>query len=177
MTNGKIFLILFLFFLFNILLPTTASAQSSYVLPYPSSMPGSRFYQLHLIWEKIGEYWYFGNFGQFNYNLKQSDKYLVKTKTLFEYKQFLLGQKALLKSNFYFRNTKPFLLLAQKENKDIFQKSITLKNAATKHIEVLRKIENDTPETFLWKPEKLPPTTLELKKTIDEAIGIRKGYL
>ena len=66
-------------------------AESQYVLPYPSAMPGSFLYKLNLVQEEILRYWYFGDFGQFKYNLGLSDKYLVEAKTLFEYKQYLLA--------------------------------------------------------------------------------------
>src|SRR3990167_6873899 len=84
-------------------------AQSSYVLPYPGEMPGNKVYKLNLIKEKLEKYFYFGNFSQFNYNLKYADKYLVEAKTLFEYKQFLLGDSALKKSDSYFKNLKIIL--------------------------------------------------------------------
>ena len=85
-TWGIVFAALF----FIILIPSSVYAQSSYVLPYPSQMPGGLYYKIHLIYENVSKYWYFGDFGRFDYNLKQSDKYLVETKTLFEYKQILV---------------------------------------------------------------------------------------
>ena len=80
----KWFYILICSLLFLILATSFSFAESDYVLPYPSSMPGSKFYQIRLIWDEVKKYWYFGSFGQFEYNLKQSDKYLVEAKTLFE---------------------------------------------------------------------------------------------
>src|SRR5690242_14133057 len=96
-------------FLFFFIFSQPSYALSSYVLPYPSTMPGGVSYKIHLVWEKIMQYWYFGDFGSYEYNLKQSDKYLVEAKTLFEYNQFLLGYNALQKSNDYFKNIEPFL--------------------------------------------------------------------
>ncbi len=45
-------------------------AQSSYVLPYPSFMPGSIFYKIHRVGETMLKYWYFGNFGQFGSDMR-----------------------------------------------------------------------------------------------------------
>src|SRR3989344_5431061 len=95
----RLYLIFFLFFLFT----KTALADSSYVLPYPSAMPGSNFYKLHVLYEQLSRYWYFGDFGQFKFSLRYADKYLVEAKILFEYKQYLLGYSALDKSNLYFQ--------------------------------------------------------------------------
>src|SRR5687768_12398331 len=99
-----IYSITVLLFLFT---PASTLAQSDYVLPYPSSMPGSSLYKIRLIFEEINKYWYFGNISQFTYNLRQSDKYLIEAKTLFEYKQYFLAYQALEKSNHYFNKISP----------------------------------------------------------------------
>lgn len=169
-------LIIFLIFLFSVFIQSSF-ASSSYVLPYPSAMPGSVFYKLNLVKEKVMKYWYFGNFGQFFYNLKQSDKYLVEAKTLFEYNQYLLGYQALQKSNKYFLNTKQYLLNAQRQGKDITENSNILSQASLKHAEVLSDLSVRLPEFFVWTPEKDKPTNLNLKKTIEESIKIREKYL
>lgn len=167
----------FLLFLFFVIIINRAYAESNYVLPYPSIMPGSLSYEIHLLYENISKYWYFGGFGQFGYNLKMADKYLVEAKTLFEYKQYLLGHKALRKSDFYFSNIRPNLIKAEKDNKDIVQKKSVLKEAARKHIEILIEMEIDTPDIFNWEPEKTLSTNLYLKRDIDNAINIRKNNL
>ena len=154
-----------------------AHGQSTYVLPYPSNMPGSIFYNLDLIHEKISKYWYFGNFGQFDYNLKMADKYLVEAKTLFEYKQYLLGHKALRKSDEHFTKISAYLEQANRKNKNISNKKTVLKEAALKHIEVLEKMDTETPDVFHWEPEKVAPTSLYLKRDIESAINIRKNNL
>ena len=166
-----IFLAIFL------LAPQVVFAQSSYVLPYPSAMPGNKFYKFHEILEFVSKYWYFGNFGQFTYNLNESDKYLVEAKTLFEYKQYLLGTKSLEKSNSYFVNTWPYLIKAKTENKDISKKQAILREDSLKQIEELMKLSKEVPETFTWSPEKSKPTDLFLKKSIDKSIKIREQYL
>jgi hypothetical protein len=167
-----LFLLLFLIFFKQI-----SFASSSYVLPYPSTMPGSIFYKIHLAEEVILKYWYFGNFGQFFYNLKESDKYLVEAKTLFEYNQYLLGFKALQKSNTYFENILPYLGKAQKEGRDINQNMQLFKQASQKHVEVLEYLKNNAPAEFNWSPEKSPATNLQIQKLIEESIKIRKNTL
>lgn len=152
-------------------------AESGYVLPYPSSMPGSFAYKFHIVYENLSSYWYFGNFGHFEYSLKMADKYLVEAKTLFDYKQYLLGLKSLGKSNYYFKDILPSLKKAEGEGKNISQKRSVLKEAALKHIEYLENIDLDTPDIFIWEPEKSSPTTLFLKKTFMDSINIRKDNL
>ncbi len=171
----RFFLPLLLFFSF--LFPYEAIAASSYVLPYPSSMPGSKFYMLSKLSEKASRYWYFGNLGQFAYNLKEADKYLVQAKTLFEYNQYLLAVSALHKSDEYFSLTPTFLNRAKKENKDVSDKEKILQSAAEKHIEVLKSLENVLPETFLWEPEKSQPQDLPIRNDIQTAIKIRMRSL
>ena len=163
--------------LFRLSFPFKINAQSPYVLPYPSFMLGNPFYKISLIKDEILRYWYFGNFGQFKYNLKMSDKYLVESKTLFEYSQYLLGYKALLKSDFYFSNTLPNLVKADKNNKNTAGNRLLLKKASLKHIEVLKKINGEVPENYLWQPEKGASTYLKLRKTIEKSISIRQKYL
>lgn len=170
-----------LFFLFIIILflvlPRISFAQSSYVLPYPSVMQGSLSYRIHLIYESVSKYWYFGNFGQFNYNLKMADKYLVEAKTLFEYKQYLLGYKALKKSDKYFIKILPNLVRAEKNGKNILQKKAVFDNASLKHMEVLQEIKNTIPSIFIWEPEKSIPTNLKLREAINLSIQLRNNKL
>src|SRR3989344_5037059 len=152
-------------------------AQSSYVLPYPPPMPGSFLYKIRLLSEQIQQYWYFGNFGQFSYNLKQSDKYLVQAKTLFEYEQYLLGEEALKKSDMYFKNSPKYLVKAKEENKNIDRLQKILKEAASKHIEVLNEIKTHVPEEITWSPEKSQPVKIFLRNKLTEAIYIRQSCL
>lgn len=160
------------------LVPKTYTyAESSYVLPYPSAMPGSRFYGSYLLLEKILQYWYFGDFGQFKYSLKEGDKYLVEAKTLFEYKQYLLGYNALKKSDFYFKNIQFYLNKATNEGKNIVRNQIILKEAVKKHIEVLIKLKTELPAKFLWSPEKSRPINLDLFEKIEKSISIRRSQL
>ncbi len=152
-------------------------AQSDYVLPYPSYMPGSKMYKIHQILETLESYWYFGNFAKFDYNLSLSNKYLVEAKTLFDYKQYLLAYKGLEKSNHYFLNAAPYLKKAKEEGKDISQKRAILKSAGEKHIEILQDLAKVAPPIFVWKPEKTSSTTLDIKNLIDTSIHVRASYL
>ena len=164
------FLLALLIFLFSV---DTAFADSSYTLPYPSSMPGSKFYKLHQLYEGLEKYWYFGDFANFHYNLKYSDKYLVETKTLFEYKQYLLAIQSLEKSNSYFVNTKLSIDLAKSNNKNTKEKEEILKNSSIKHKEILSQIKSITPQEFYWNPEKGKPTKILIKDKINGSIQIR----
>lgn len=169
----RFFFVIILFLLF----PHISFAQSNYVLPYPSSMPGSLLYEIHLVYENFSKYWYFGDFGQFKYNLKMADKYLIESKILFEYKQYLLGYKALQKTDQYFINILPNLERAERNGKDTLQKRIIFKEASEKHIEILNKMQINSPDVFNWQPEKALPTMIDIKKTIGNSINLRKDYL
>jgi hypothetical protein len=177
MKNEKFVLFFLGIIFFLAFFKTTVFAEGNYVLPYPSNMPGSLSYRIHLIYENISKYWYFGDFGQFDYDLKMADKYLVEAKTLFEYKQYLLGYNALKKSDQYFMEVLPNLIRAEKNGKNINQKRAILKEAALKHIEVLKKMEAESPNIFEWQPEKSPPTTLNIKGSIENSINVRKNDL
>lgn len=123
------------------------------------------------------KYWYFGSFGQFDYNLKESDKYLVEAKTLFEYQQYLLGYNALEKSNSYWVQTLPQLQKAKQEGKDTGEKKLLLHEAAIKHTEVLQKMMEETPNDFYWSPEKTPASLLPIHQLIEKGREERKEYL
>ena len=170
----KVFIIT-LFLLISSTHPTFA--HSDYVLPYPASMPGSKFYALQEFKNSLMKHWYFGNFGQFTYNLNQADKFLVEAKILFEYRQYLLAYNALKKSDNYFLNAPTFLENSKKEKKDISQKKKILKDAALKHIEVLENLKKSVPANFTWRPEKSGATVLNLEKDLDNSIMIRTKEL
>lgn len=169
--------LIFLLFLFYFLSPRNVFAESPYVLPYPSVMPGSIFYKINLIQEEILKYWYFGDFGQFKYNLSQADKYLVEAKTLFDYKQYLLAYQALQKSDNYFKKIKPSILSARRNGKNIVDKEKLLKEAAEKHIEELTKLKQNLPTTFEWKPEKQQSRILNFQEALENSNEIRQEVL
>ncbi len=161
------------FFSIVLLSPIKVFAQSSYVLPYPSDMPGSKFYILHLIFEKFEKYWYFGNFANYHYNLKYADKYLVESKTLFEYEQYLLAYQALVKSDHFFGEARNNLGNAKNEHRNTVEKEENLENAGVRHIEILNQLLFYVPIEFNWIPEKGKPTKMKIKEKINESIRIR----
>lgn len=163
----------FILFLLSFLFTSRVFANSEYVLPYPSFMPGNRLYSLYNAYSSLSKYWYFGEFGKFEYNLKLADKYLVESKTLFEYKQYLLAYSSLKKSDKYFKDASRIEKI-NKNGKD--EKKRLFKSAASKHIEELNKIKKIIPETILWMPEKEKSTELDLRKTITESIELRQKY-
>ena len=164
-----------IFIVLSLLLITASAARASgYVLPYPSFMPGSKFYRFHQVWEKIQCYWHWGNLGKFKYNLRLSDKYLVESKTLFEYSQHALAVQALGKSNHYFQQTFLFLIKAKEEGKDTNQKRIILVEASEKHKEVLDRLLTELPKVIVWQEEKQTAQRLPVEELLIEAKVIRE---
>ncbi len=160
-----------LFFLF-LCATNPAFAQSNYVLPYPSAMPGSKFYIIERVYEKVSQYWYFGSFAQFNYNVKYSNKYLVEAKTLFDYHQYLLALDALERSNEYFRKIEYSLQKAQKENKNVTEKKTLLEEISEKHKEELTKLLLMTPAEFQWSTEQQSEKLL-IHSKINHSVKVR----
>lgn len=167
----------FAFLVFFFLSIQQINAASSYVLPYPSEMPGSRFYKVNQVWESLMKYWHFGSFASFYYNLQRSDKYLVEAKTLFEYNQYKLGFDALEKSNSFFKKVPITLSKAEAEGKNIKEKEENLKNASKKHIEVLEYLKKSVPNEFTWTPEFSAPQKLEIGNLIQKSIELRQSNL
>lgn len=168
------FLLVLLIFLIS---STSVFADSTYVLPYPSYMPGNFLYNPRAILAKLASVVYFGDFGKFDYSLKESDHYLVEAKTLFEYEQYLLGVKALERSDYYFSRISPNLENARKNKKKTFEREKVLKDAALRHKEVLIKLEKELPEEFRWKPEKSEPTVINFTKLLSASIALRNKFL
>lgn len=166
----------FILFLF-LILTQNAFAQSAYVLPYPSFMPGSRWYIIQEVMDEVKKYWYFGSFSQFKYHLSQSDKYLVEAKILFEYRQYLLGYQSLQKSNQHFKTIELILKKAEQEKKQTSEKRQVLRMATLKHIETLNSFSSFLPETFDWEPEKESSKILQLRELLDTSIRSRKSVL
>ncbi len=132
---------------------------ADYVLPYPSVMPGNKMYKITRIIDELKRFWYFGKIAQEKYHLALADKYLVEAKTLFEYKQYLLGVDALRRSDAQFR---------------ALPKDSLTHEAAQKHTEVLSQLLLVVPDMFQWSPEKSASITLQLKDLITASIGIRR---
>ena len=164
----------FLFFsLFALVRPVFAD----YVLPYPSYMPGNKLYKISRILDVIENYWHFGAIAQTKYHLQLSDKYLVEAKTLFEYRQYLLGSDALERSDMQFSSLQSQMNTVSKEGVDTLLLRTTIKDAAAKHVEVLQGLLDTTPETFNWTPEKTKATLLNIHAQIQSAIDLRNSVL
>ncbi len=158
--------------LYTLYLILPLAVQAEYVLPYPSSMPGNKIYKITRLVDWLKNYWYWGDIAQAKYHLMLSDKYLVEAKILFEYKQYLLGDEALVRSSNEWQQIQPHLNFAKNHNKDITKLFILYKEAAQVHEIVLRSFI--VPESILWNPEKGTSTNLYLKEDITKAIEIRK---
>ncbi len=136
----------------------TFPAHADYVLPYPSFMPGNKLYKVTRIIDTLKKYWYFGTIAQAKYHLALSDKYLVEAKTLMEYKQYLLGVDALVRSDNEFK---------------ALQQTPIVKEAAAAHKKTLSELLITTPKTFIWSPEQSPATELNLGRMIQTSIDLR----
>lgn len=170
----RLFISVLLLFVFFFISSPIFAQSSEYVLPYPPQMPGSYTYKLRIIGEKIQKLWSFGSFSQFSYNLRLADKYLVQAKTLFEYKQYLLGYESLKESDAFFEDAVASLKNAKIEKKDISQKKNIFKSASLKHLEVLNTLQLILPEEINWVPEKTASTKLLLRNAIKNSLEIRK---
>ena len=148
---------------------------AAYTLPYPSYMPGNKLYKVSRAIDTLKKYWYFGNIAQVKYHISLSDKYLVESKTLFEYGQYLLAVDALNRSNNEFLAIPGHISGASHEGKDVRNVSETVQSASMKHTEVLTNINTFVPKSFLWVPEKSTSTELDLEHLILSALRIRKS--
>lgn len=160
---------------YYLVLPRSVFAE--YVLPYPSYMPGNTLYKITRITDILKGYWYFGNIAQIRYHLGLSDKYLVEAKTLMEYKQYLLGDDALNRSNKEFSALPAYIEKTKHEYTDISSFQKTIGGAAAAHDAVLQKLETMVPVQFTWTPEKSTATQLFLQKDIEQARALRQEVL
>lgn len=144
------FIILLLF------LSLRVSVYADYVLPYPSYMPGHRFYKVSRILDELKKYWYWGSIAGAKYHLGLSDKYLVEAKTLFEYKQYPLALDALARSD------------------EQFQMISSVSDEASKaHGAVLTKLMTELPEMYTWQEEHQLPVVLDLRGELRRSVDIR----
>lgn len=142
---------------------------SSYVLPYPSFMPGHKFYRVEEIFDRLYGFWCFGNLARFKCDSKMADKKLIEARILFEYGQLSWGIGAIQKYRLYLSRTFLALEMASGEGKNVSQKKEIFIAALDKHQEVLGEILGKTPETFYWQEEKEEGKTLTIKQTLDLA--------
>lgn len=146
---------------------------AEYVLPYPSYMPGNKLYRTSRLIDRIKQPFYFGNLSSFKYHLSLADKYLVEAKTLFEYKQYMLAQDALMRSDQEFTYVPFYLKRAKREGKDVSLLEQRLQEASVKHQEVLKALMTMLPNTFTWVPEKTESTILPIRQRLENSINIR----
>jgi len=145
-------------------------AESDYILPYPSLMPGHRFYKILEIIDWIRGAWSFGSFAQFTNRLSLADRKLVEAKTLFEYKQYLLATDAI---SFYKRHlckAADALKRAKREGKNITEKKKLFVAATLTHKQVLERTKEEHPPEVVWKPERGEHKIIAIGQVIERAI-------
>jgi len=165
----KIIIIISFIILSFFVISHSSQIQASYVLSYPSFMPGNKLYKISRIVDQLNNWWYFGNIAQIKYHLGLSDKYLVEAKTLFEYKQYLLGVDALKRSTKQFQTLPLFVKQGISENKNMNSLISTISEAVVIHRSVLQEMKISCPEIFEWVPEKRAATELKLHDELDKA--------
>ena len=141
----------------------------AYTLPYPSYMPGHKFYQVSRLLDSLKSRWYWGDIAGINYTLGLADKYLVEAKTLFEYKQYLLAVDALKRSNEKVQLLPKYLQKAYSHGKDVRELQNKTAEAMNAHIIVLHDLADELPKEFMWQPEKASATYIPIATLLDEA--------
>ena len=155
----------------------TRNAYASYMLPYPSFMPGNKLYRLSRISDTLKLRWSFGSIARAKAYMSVSDKYLVEAKTLFEYQQYLLGADALKRSNSAFEQIPIYIQQGRNERKDMSGIIILLTEEVVVHEKILSQMAKEVPQEFLWTPEKTSATHLSLFQYIEGAIKIRQSIV
>lgn len=150
---------------------------ASYVLPYPSYMPGNKLYRLSRIVDRLKLSWSWGSIAQTKAYMSLSDKYLVEAKTLFAYKQYLLGADALKRSNTAYEQVPIYIQRGRSERKDMSSVVTQVRESVVVHTEFLSQMEKEVPREFVWTPEKTSATSLPLSEYIKGAIKIRQSVL
>ncbi|MFH0749600.1 MAG: hypothetical protein V1917_01625 [Candidatus Gottesmanbacteria bacterium] len=136
-------------------------------------MPGNKLYQVSRLIERIKKYWSWGMLAQTKYQLSLSDKYLVEAKTLFEYRQYLLGVSALQRSNDAFDVLPALVTASKKEGKSIVNMAKIIADAGMEHERVLEEMKMKVPGSFTWSPEQERSTELSLHSLVQKAIELR----
>jgi hypothetical protein len=163
---------LMLVIIFFLALPQPVSAE--YMLPYPSFMPGNRIYIITRLVDAAREHWSWGNIARTKYHLGLSDKYLVESKTLSEYKQYLLMKDALTRSDFQATKILTYVNNAEGEGKDVAGLREIVADAMAVHWHVLERMQNDLPHEFLWQPENEKATDVQIADLLEASQAIRK---
>jgi hypothetical protein len=166
----KAFVLILLFLLLS--RPTIVSAE--YMLPYPSTMPGSKLYTLKKVMERLKEYWHIGSIAKAKYYMNLSDTYLVEAKTLFEYKQYLLATAALTRSDSAIKEIPAIISTGKSENKDMSRIRALIDEQQMVHKDVLTALRAKLPKEFIWSPERQASTTLSIDVLLTESIMLRE---
>lgn len=148
---------------------------ASYMLPYPSFMPGNKLYPIMRLLDETKRYWYWGTIGNIKYYMMLSDKDLVEAKTLFEYKQYFLALDALDRSNKNIHRLRSLVLLSEREKKDISLLLPVIQEDMLVHQSILNTLRNQLPMEILWQPEKQSSVLLPLHELISAALEVRKN--
>ena len=160
-----------------LLTATFAPVSASYMLPYPSYMPGNTLYRLSRMSDALKLRWSFGSIARAKAYMSLSDKYLVEAKILFEYQQYLLGANALARSNSAFEQIPIYIQRGTSERKDMSEVIALLSEEVVIHNKTLTQMATVVPREFLWTPEKTNATNLSLLQYIEGAIKIRQSIL
>ena len=145
---------------------------ASYVLPYPSYMPGHPLYRVSRIVDQTSAWWHWGTIASISYHLGLSDKYLVEAKTLFEYKQYPLALAALDRSTYEFGKLPPRIDQLEGEGKADTPLVIQVSAAAEAHLSLLQTLRESVPQVYEWESES-HVQTLRISDHIEEAIETR----
>ena len=168
------FQIFFVFLSFCLFVtPHSWPIRAEYVLPYPSYMPGNKMYWISRRIDEISILWYWGNLTRIKYYQKLADKYLVEAKTLFEYKQYLLAQNALSRSDGAFAEIPSYLENAKKEGIDIKELKTRIGDAASEHETILQRLSVELPNDYVWKPEQDNPTYFPIFSQLQSSLQNR----
>lgn len=146
---------------------------ASYMLPYPSAMPGNKIYTVSRVLDSLKKYWYFGDIAQTKYHMELADKYLVEAKTLFEYQQYLLGMDALLRSDFHFGQLKERIRKVRSNGKNPKDLEALVTGASDTHIALLNTLQLVTPKEFTWNPEHGNASYIPIHELFSESKNIR----
>jgi hypothetical protein len=152
----------------------TRIVEAAYVLPYPSYLPGNKLYRVSEFVDSIKKYWYFGTLTQLKYVQEMSDKHLIEAKTLFEYKQYALGVRALEKSNTEASAIPSLLMLLSKEKKSSLEIKTKVNEEMKAHQVVLQRMFSDVPGSIDWVEEKKAPEVIDFSKLFEFSIGLRE---
>jgi hypothetical protein len=148
---------------------------ADYVMPYPSFMPGNKLYKISRIVDQLKIWWEFGNISQTKYHMLLADKYLIEAKTLFEYKQYLLGLDALKRSDSEILKVPIYIQKGRLEGKNMSKLREIFHEELSSHIEILSVLLTKIPEVYTWTPEKTKSTELNIGVTVRKSISNRNS--